>query len=242
MPRYAKGKHAVLISDRSGWKIKYKDARTEWTGARVSKQEWEAKQPQLDPQKYLRADGTGGNVLYDPRPDDDSVPTNVRLGPLYGKWSGQAAANVGIPHISLFEDAAGFQVTAWLGTVKISIVAKVSGFGLTASQGTVKLSGTEDATGFELQALPTSPSVTIQGIEVPTGLAATAQQGTVQISGLEAVTGLSATAQQGTVTAYELVTVSINATALTMTAVQGTIGVTSPSWGNFTWGHDLWGQ
>ena len=40
MPRYAKGKHAVLISDRSGWKIKYKDARTEWTGARVSKQEW----------------------------------------------------------------------------------------------------------------------------------------------------------------------------------------------------------
>ena len=48
MARYAKGKHAVLISDRSGWKIKYKDARTEWTGARVSKFEWEAKQPQLN--------------------------------------------------------------------------------------------------------------------------------------------------------------------------------------------------
>ena len=36
--------------------------------------------------------------------------------------------------------------------------------------------------------------------------------------------------------------VTINATALTMTAVQGTIGVTSPSWGQFAWGDDLWGQ
>ena len=238
MPRYAKGKHAVLISDRSGWKIKYKNARTEWTGARVSKQEWEPKQPQLDPQKYLRADGTGGNVLYDPRPDDDSVPTTARLGPLYGKWSGQAAANVGMPRISLFEDAAGFQVTTSIGTVIISIVAKISGLGATTAQGTVSLSGTEDATGFELTTA--QGTILIQGIEVPTGLSATTQQGTVQISGIEAVTGLSATTQQGTVNAYPLITVSPS--GLTMTAYQGTIGVTSPSWGNFPWGHDLWGQ
>ena len=113
MARYAKGKHAVLISDRSGWKIKYKDARTEWTGARVSKEEWEAKQPQLDPQKYLKR-SAGGNVLYDPRPDNDSVPTTVRLGPLHSKYSGQAAINQGIINISTFEDASGFELTTSL--------------------------------------------------------------------------------------------------------------------------------
>ena len=48
------------------------------------------------------------------------------------------------------------------------------------------------------------------------------------------------TASQGTVTAVEVTTVSPS--GLTMTAEQGTIGVTSPSWGNFPWGHDLWGQ
>ena len=51
-----------------------------------------------------------------------------------------------------------------------------------------------------------------------------------------------ATSAQGTVNAYPLITVTIDATALTMTAQQGTIGVTSPSWGMFAWGDDTWGQ
>ena len=51
MGKYARGKHAVLIDDRSGFKIKYKDARTEWNGFRVYKGDWEPKQPQLDPGK-----------------------------------------------------------------------------------------------------------------------------------------------------------------------------------------------
>ena len=37
MARYTRGKHAVLMDDIFGRKIKYKDARTQWDGKRVYK-------------------------------------------------------------------------------------------------------------------------------------------------------------------------------------------------------------
>jgi len=240
MARYAKGKHAVLISDRSGWKIKYKDARTEWTGARVSKFEWEAKQPQLDPQKYIKHT-SGGNVLYDPRPDNDSVPTTVRLGPLHSKYSGQAAINQGIINISTFEDASGFELTASQGTAGISIIAVLSGIEATSALGTTVISLTEVPDGIAMTAEGPG-TVIIPGIEVPDGMYVTASQGTLVFSATEIPDGIEATSAQGTVNAYPLITVTIDATALTMTAQQGTIGVTSPSWGMFAWGDDTWGQ
>ena len=240
MARYAKGKHAVLISDRSGWKIKYKDARTEWTGARVSKFEWEAKQPQLDPQKYLKR-AAGGNVLYNPRPDNDSVPTTVRLGPLHSKYSGQAAINFGHVQISLFEDASGFELTASQGTVVISIVAVISGIEATSALGTTVISLADVPDGIAMTAEGPG-TVIIPGIEVPDGMYVTASYGTLIFSATEIPDGIEATSAQGTVNAYPLITVTIDATSLTMTAVQGTIGVTSPSWGQFAWGDDLWGQ
>ena len=241
MARYAKGKHAVLISDRSGWKIKYKNARTEWTGARVSKFEWEAKQPQLDPQKYIKH-AAGGNVLYNPRPDNDSVPTTVRLGPLHSKYSGQAAINFGNVLISTFEDATGFELTASQGDVIVNIVAAVtSPATLTASLGTVVLSLTEVPDGIAMTAEGPG-TVIIPGIEVPDGMYVTASQGTLIFSATEIPDGIEATSAQGTVNAYPLITVTIDATALTMTAVQGTIGITSPSWGMFAWGDDTWGE
>jgi len=300
MARYAKGKHAVLISDRSGWKIKYRNARTEWTGARVSKEEWEEKQPQLDPQKWLRRADGQGNVLYDPRPNNDKVPTTARLGPLYSAWSGQTAITLGQINVGVSEDVPGFQLTTSQGTVKLTTVVIPGGLPLTSSQGTVTISGdeipdgmyvtatrgdvtlssievptglyatatqgsiiissAEDSEGFELTssqgsvvldltevpdglyATATQGSVTIPGIEVPDGMYVTATQGTVKIAGIEVPDGMYVTATQGTVTALEVTTVTINASSLNMTATRGTMGVTSPSWGNFTWGHDTWGQ
>ena len=240
MARYAKGKHAVLISDRSGWKIKYKNVRTEWTGARVSKFEWEAKQPQLDPQKYIKH-AAGGNVLYNPRPDNDSVPTTVRLGPLHSKYSAQAAINFGHVLISTFEDATGFELTASQGTVIPTSVATVSGIEATSALGTVVLSLTEVPDGIAMTAEGPG-TVIIPGIEVPDGMYVTASYGTLIFSATEIPDGIEATSAQGTVDAYPLITVTIDATSLTMTAVQGTIGVTSPSWGQFAWGDDLWGE
>jgi hypothetical protein len=240
MARYAKGKHAVLISDRSGWKIKYKDARTEWTGARVSKFEWEAKQPQLDPQKYLKR-SAGGNVLFDPRPDNDSVPTTVSLGPLHGKYSGQAATWQGQVQISLFEDASGFELTASQGTVVISIITIPTGIEATSALGTTVISLADVPDGIAMTAEGPG-TVIIPGIEVPDGMYVTASYGTLIFSATEIPDGIEATSAQGTVNAYPLITVTIDATALTMTAQQGTIGVTSPSWGMFAWGDDTWGE
>ena len=74
MGKYARGKHAVLIDDRSGFKIRYKDARTEWTGFRVYKGDWEPKQPQLE----VRLNFADPQALYEPRPDKD-VPAGDGL-------------------------------------------------------------------------------------------------------------------------------------------------------------------
>ena len=211
MARYAKGKHAVLISDRSGWKIKYKDARTEWTGARVSKFEWEAKQPQLDPQKYIKH-AAGGNVLYNPRPDNDSVPTTVRLGPLHSKYSAQAAINFGHVLISTFEDATGFELTASQGTIIPTSVATVSGIEATSALGTVVLSLTEVPDGIAMTAEGPG-TVIIPGIEVPDGMYVTASYGTLIFSATEIPDGIEATSAQGTVNAYPLITVTIDATS-----------------------------
>ena len=57
MAKRASGKYAYLIDDRSGRKIRYKDARTEWNGLRVYKKDWEPKHHQLTglrPIKYLK--------------------------------------------------------------------------------------------------------------------------------------------------------------------------------------------
>jgi hypothetical protein len=56
MPKYATGKHAKAISDRSGMEFPYKEMVREWNGAFVHVSEFEPKQPQLEP-KPLSADG-----------------------------------------------------------------------------------------------------------------------------------------------------------------------------------------
>ena len=49
MPRYAKGKFALRISDRSGMAFPYNEMVKEWNGSTVHKSEFEAKHPQLEP-------------------------------------------------------------------------------------------------------------------------------------------------------------------------------------------------
>ena len=58
MAKYATGKYARAISDRSGMEFPYKEMVREWNGARVHTSEFEAKHPQLDP-KPTTADGQG---------------------------------------------------------------------------------------------------------------------------------------------------------------------------------------
>ena len=76
MARFAQGKHASAISDRSGFRYKYKDMRKEWNGSLVGKDEFEAKQPQLEPFPTV-VDALG---LKDARPDR-TEPQTVTVGP-----------------------------------------------------------------------------------------------------------------------------------------------------------------
>ena len=86
---------------------------------------------------------------------------------------------------------------------------------VTAQQGTILIHGDVAVTGFEI----------------------TTAIGDVVITLVESVTMTGMTASQG-----EVIIPAVVAGTLTMTAQQGTIAVTSPSWGTFDWGHDEWGS
>ena len=226
MGKYARGKHAVLIDDRSGFKIKYKDARTEWNGFRVYKGDWEPKQPQLDPGKYI--EGSGPTVLYKPRPDQDQVPTTVQLGPLYGKWSGQCAANLGLATAAQPADApSGFQATGVLNSTGIAIavvfpIPAEAWQQATSALGSVTIAATEDAEGFEATA---SLGTVVEALIQPVSLSsATATLGSVVLATVEDADGFVGTSTLGSVTLNVSETVS-GIELGTMTATLGNTGL-----------------
>jgi len=65
MSKFATGKNAYAVSDRSGLRYRYKDMRREWNGLLVSKDEFEPKHEQLGPFRS-RSDP---EALADARPD-----------------------------------------------------------------------------------------------------------------------------------------------------------------------------
>ena len=75
MGKYASGKHALAISDRSGMAFPYTEMVREWNGSLVHYSEFEAKQPQLDP-KPVGSDPQG---LYNPRPQPASKVSLILL-------------------------------------------------------------------------------------------------------------------------------------------------------------------
>tara|TARA_R100000805_G_C3620685_1_gene124449 strand:+ start:1742 stop:2731 length:990 start_codon:yes stop_codon:yes gene_type:complete len=225
MARYTRGKHAVLMDDIFGRKIKYKDARTQWDGKRVYKGDFTPKHPQLEPQKYMKLDGT--DALKDPRPDNDGAnqTITVQLGSLHGKFSGQIAVQPPLEPPRLGLSLLDTPVTGLAATSQFSLPGKksaepVTGIEMTSangstglffnstevppsqlatsSQGTIALLQAEEADGQ--QATSGQGSVTFSSADQPDGLEATSAQGTVGffIAQVAPVTGIEMTAQQGT--------------------------------------------
>jgi hypothetical protein len=62
---FASGKHAWGISDRSGFRYKLNEMKTEWNGLKVGPDEFEVKHPQLEPRKHV----SDPQALKDPSPD-----------------------------------------------------------------------------------------------------------------------------------------------------------------------------
>ena len=75
MAKYATGKYAKAISDRSGMEFPYKEMVREWNGAFVHASEYEPKQPQLEP----KPNGADGVSLLNTRTDRNEPPTAVAL-------------------------------------------------------------------------------------------------------------------------------------------------------------------
>ena len=75
MGKYASGKNALAISDRSGMQFKYSEMVREWNGSLVHYSEYEAKQPQLEP----RPVGSDPQALFNPRPQPASVASLILL-------------------------------------------------------------------------------------------------------------------------------------------------------------------
>ena len=92
MGKWASGKYALGISDRSGAAYPLRDMRKEWTGMLVGWDEWEAKQPQLNP---LRAPADA-QALKDPRPDRTAPKVTVLLqfNPFVSGSSGSSVITV----------------------------------------------------------------------------------------------------------------------------------------------------
>ena len=76
MARFATGKDAYGISDRSGFRYRLREMRTEWNGFKVGPDEYEPKHPQLEPIKHL----PDPEALRDPRPDTNNIiPVDVKF-------------------------------------------------------------------------------------------------------------------------------------------------------------------
>ena len=167
MAKRASGKYAYLIDDRSGRKIRYKDARTEWNGLRVHKKDWEPKHPQLTPPKL----GPEATSLYNPRPDADNVPTTVKLGSLFGRGTPNTVASVGTVNINVAEvlDTTLLQAAFTLPVIATGVTA--GGLGLSSTVGSVGVDTTEQADSQLLQTAFTLPNISV--LEEAGGIALT---------------------------------------------------------------------
>ena len=75
MGKYASGKRALAISDRSGLQYPYSEMVREWNGSLVHTSEFEPKQPQLEPKPV----GSDPQALYNPRPQPASKTSLILL-------------------------------------------------------------------------------------------------------------------------------------------------------------------
>lgn len=214
MAKRASGKYAYLIDDRSGRKIRYKDARTEWNGLRVYKKDWEPKHPQLTPPKL----GPEATSLDNPRPDADNVPTTVRFG-IYGSgYSPPATAYVGKVSIAVREQAdslllqtaftiptiatgytlIGEALTSARGSLTINTSEDADSQLLQTAFGTLALSALESVAGQSLSTANGSPTFSASSVHTTTGEALTSAHGSTDFSAQENADGQSSATAHGT--------------------------------------------
>tara|TARA_R100000654_G_scaffold46894_1_gene73087 strand:- start:1542 stop:2120 length:579 start_codon:yes stop_codon:yes gene_type:complete len=149
MARYASGKHAYGISDRSGFRYRLSEMITEWNGLKVGPDEYEPKHPQLEP----ISPGSDPQALFEPRPDTSTEVAGQRLlikNAFQSGSSGSAVVTVFEPsHGRSTSDAVVFRkVEAFDGFSEASL-EKATGYTITVIDDdsyTITITGGETAT------------------------------------------------------------------------------------------------
>jgi hypothetical protein len=200
MSKYASGKRAYGISDRSGFRYRYKDLRKEWNGAVVGPDEFETKHPQLFPRRKV----FDAQALRDARPE-----TN-----LSEERSIQHGFNpVGFRFIQGITPPNRLAPEAGVGSVTITVTdfigntANVSGVQGASAVGTVDITIPEEDENVNVTGVAGTASIGTVSVTVPdasvnvTGVSGTASVGSVTITALTAtytVTVASGTNSYGT--------------------------------------------
>ena len=130
MPRYAGGKYALGISDRSGRAYPLTSMIKEWNGLLVGRDEFEAKQPQLDPRHHI----TDPLALRISRPDrtEPAVTVLLPFNPFKSGSSGSAVITVTEPgHGRSTGDTVRFRKVEAFDGFTESAIEDSSGFAIT---------------------------------------------------------------------------------------------------------------
>ena len=146
MAKYASGKFAKRISDRSGMAFPYKEMVKEWNGSRVHVSEFEPKQPQLQPKPH----GADPQGLPMAKPDRTEPATqNLLPGNPFNITSGSTTITVTEPsHGRSTSDTVVFRnVDGSPGGLAFTVFENSSGFSITVT-------GTDNYT-FTLGSTPT---------------------------------------------------------------------------------------
>ena len=143
MGKFASGKHAIAISDRSGLRFPYQEMVKEWNGMWVHYTEYESKQPQLE----LALLGPDGIALAHPRPDSrgyHKVPVLLPENPFETYKAGEGDIFVHSPNHGRQNNT----IVRFRGTPERSSSTGPSGWPLTPSNGSPGFSDCLDVGGI----------------------------------------------------------------------------------------------
>ena len=129
MAKFATGKYAKAISDRSGMEFPYKEMVREWNGSFVHVSEFEPKQPQLEP-KPMNGDSIS---LRNVRParTETAVPILLPLN-AFTATNGSATISVNEPnHERSNGDTVRFRDVESVGGIAATTITGSSGFTIT---------------------------------------------------------------------------------------------------------------
>ena len=129
MAKYATGKYAKAISDRSGMEFPYKEMVREWNGSFVHVSEFEPKQPQLEP-KPMNGDSIS---LRHVRPDriETAVPRILPLNP-FTTTNGSTTISVNEPdHGRSTSDTVRFRDASNIANLPAATINASAGYTIT---------------------------------------------------------------------------------------------------------------